>query len=246
MDHQTPSERAEFFRRRQRDSPSIQRHLERTRRRGAHSSTTHPRTSAPPHPSDPLPRDTAAYSSANISPFLSSRTSSLQRHRLRRQREDDPAGTVQDTINQLEAENSALQSVIDTPLPVLNGSSRSYSPLPDASMDAHAPRPKRRKLDGDPLDESSAPIRYGYHGQVEPGRLQMRIEQCTGGWINDADSTLHMSYPPDNMLRNDKSVYCSRSDKCDLLFRHVGMKCFSLTKIMIKTPETGFTAPFVT
>ena len=90
----------------------------------------------------------------------------------------------------------------------------------------------------------SNPTRYGYHGQVAPGRLKMQIVSCDGGHLTEEQDLLaQRHYSPDNILWNDKSVYCTKKDKCNIIFRHTGETCFNMTKLMIKTPDCGFTAP---
>ena len=210
-------------------------------RPSSHPSTHRPRVSASPNRFDEPSRASPSHVPSELSPFLNPRHSHLHRHRLRRQREEDHRGSVQDTLDQLDAENLTLASAIEAPLPVLNGL-RVYSP-PRSDADSHQSRHKRRKLDGDPLDIMS-PMRYGFHGQVAPGRLKMHLKSCDGGRMGEAeDRYIRSDYSPENVLGNDKSVYCSKREKANMVFCHSGESCFSMTKIMIKTPDSGFTAP---
>ncbi|CAL5874071.1 uncharacterized protein PFLUO_LOCUS8358 [Penicillium psychrofluorescens] len=100
-------------------------------------------------------------------------------------------------------------------------------------------RLKRRKLDADDNREGLRGFNYGQYGQVVPGALQMEIASCDGGMYDpDGDSSL-----PENVLRSDQSVYCTKSDRCNLVLRHRGEAPFCLKKIVIKAPRTGFDAP---
>ncbi|KLJ07516.1 hypothetical protein EMPG_17032 [Blastomyces silverae] len=100
-------------------------------------------------------------------------------------------------------------------------------------------RPKRRKLDSDDKREGIRGFRYGHYGEVVPGALEMEIVSCDGGTYeaNGENSS------PDNVLLNDSSVYCTRSDRCNLILRHQGGTPFCLRKIVIKAPKSGFDAP---
>jgi hypothetical protein len=163
----------------------------------------------------------------------------LHEHRLRRQRgEEDTQGSVQDAVDQLQEATGSLASALDEALP-------SFMPhdQPDHEVDAYRRRNKRRKLDQDSINTGYA-FHYGYKGQVVPGRLRMGISEEDGGYTKDAQGGFPtMSYKPENVLRNDQSVYCTIRDKCNLLLEHVDLKPFTLTELVIKTPEKGFTAP---
>ncbi|OJD14891.1 hypothetical protein AJ78_04807 [Emergomyces pasteurianus Ep9510] len=100
-------------------------------------------------------------------------------------------------------------------------------------------RPKRRKLDSDDKREGIRGFSYGHYGQVVPGALDMEIVSCDGGTY-EADG--ENSYP-ENVLLNDSSVYCTKSDRCNLILRHQGETPFCLKKIVIKAPKSGFDAP---
>ncbi|KAJ8109874.1 hypothetical protein OPT61_g7137 [Boeremia exigua] len=103
-------------------------------------------------------------------------------------------------------------------------------------------RTKRRKLDhesGRTTEYQS--YKYGYKGQVVPGRLRMEVVSCDGGQIK-RDNPMKM-YNVENVLKNDKSVYCSESSKCNLLLRHIGDAPFALEKVVIRAPDRGFTSP---
>ncbi|KZF19182.1 hypothetical protein L228DRAFT_271436 [Xylona heveae TC161] len=100
---------------------------------------------------------------------------------------------------------------------------------------------KRRKLDSDASDVSFHTFHYGHFGQVVAGPLKMEIVSCDGG--NYAEAAGERAYWANNVLRNDKSVYCTKSSRCNLVLRHQGESPFTLKKLVIKAPERGFTAP---
>ena len=99
-------------------------------------------------------------------------------------------------------------------------------------------RAKRRKLD------SRGHSRYGYRGEVVPGPLQMRILSCDGGYHSD-NINEGQSYQDDNILRNDKSVYCTSKNRCNIVLGHQGETPFTVSKIVIKAPPRRFTSPYV-
>ena len=103
-------------------------------------------------------------------------------------------------------------------------------------------RPKRRRLDSEPSLPPKQPIKYGYHGQVEPGKLQMEIISCDGG--EHRDPRHPQTYlGSDNLLRHDKSVYCSDRPSSSIVLRHADDSPFCLEKLYVCGPEHGFTAP---
>lgn len=112
--------------------------------------------------------------------------------------------------------------------------------MPQPNQNGRA-RLKRRKLESDDNREGMRGFNYGHHGQVVPGVLKMEIASCDGG-IYDPDGECSF---PDNVLRNDQSVYCTKSDRCNLVLRHRGEAPFCLKKIVIRAPEIGFDSPYV-
>ncbi|KAL8707828.1 MAG: hypothetical protein Q9220_007182 [cf. Caloplaca sp. 1 TL-2023] len=107
-----------------------------------------------------------------------------------------------------------------------------------AVNEANRQRAKRRRLNDGLLAKDFGP-QYGHRGQVVPGPLRMEIVFCDGGMHECGDQ----QYCPENVLRNNLSVYCTRSSKCDLVLRHEGGAAFCLQKLVVKAPENGFTAP---
>ncbi|KAF1839010.1 hypothetical protein BDW02DRAFT_564346 [Decorospora gaudefroyi] len=128
---------------------------------------------------------------------------------------------------------------MNNPFTISHAQSRPRSPIVQVNSER---RRKRRKLQHDP---TRAPeymcYKYGHKGQVVPGRLRMEIVSCDGGeHRRDHPAGL---YRVQNLLRNDKSVYCSESSQCNLLLKHIGEGAFALDKIVIRAPDNGFSAP---
>ncbi|KAI4260232.1 MAG: hypothetical protein LQ352_000353 [Teloschistes flavicans] len=140
-----------------------------------------------------------------------------------RRREASPA--MQEAVDRLTQVSSDLNHPLERTRPHLRS--------PGSSS-----RAKRRKLN-DGLYATDFGPPYGYRGQVVPGPLRMEISFCDGGLHEYAS----IEYGPENVLRNDLSVYCTKSKQCNMLLRHAGSAPFCLQKLVIKAPETGFTAP---
>ncbi len=169
------------------------------------------------------------------------------RHRARQRVQDraipsGSGGTVQQAVERLNEASSNLSSLLDQPIPRIGSpdmSAREYS----GESEVNRRRAKRRKLDADTL--STGHLRgfsYGHRGQVVSGPLKMEIVYCDGGLHTEA-ARHGREYWPENVLRNDQSVYCTDNNKCNLVLRHMGETTFCLKKLVIKAPETGFTAP---
>lgn len=107
---------------------------------------------------------------------------------------------------------------------------------------------RRRLLPFSPSSASSSTtpkkaIKYGYYGQVAPGRLQLELISCDGGEHRDPRHPA-TSLGPENLLRHDKSVYCSERPYANVVLRHADEgTAFCLEKLWIVGPEGGFTAP---
>ena len=168
-----------------------------------------------------------------------------QRARQRVQDRATPSGsggTVQQAVERLNEASSNLSSLLDEPIPRIGSpdtSAREYS----GEAEVNRRRAKRRRLDADP--PSAGHLRgfsYGYRGQVVSGPLKMEIFSCDGGLHTEA-ARQGREYWPENVLRNDKSVYCTDNNQCNLILRHMGETTFCLKKLVIKAPERGFPAP---
>ena len=100
---------------------------------------------------------------------------------------------------------------------------------------------KRRKLDAEKtLPPPYTAFRYGRFGQVEPGALTMEIVSCDGGLYSDGSS-----YAAENILKTDKSVYCTKGNRCNIVLQHQGCTTFSLKELIIKAPGKNYSSPYV-
>ena len=203
-------------------------------------------STAPPYMANQAP------ASGNMASDIQAPTSAIRsrlsgvrhRHHRRPERAAPSRGTatVQQAVERLTEASSNLSSLLDQPIPRTSSpdtSAREYSS--EAAVNSR--RSKRRKLN---LDSSSTGhmggFSYGYRGQVVPGPLKMQIVSCDGG-IHTEAARNGREYLPDNVLRNDKSVYCTDTSKCNFILRHKGETAFCLKKLVIKAPERGFDAP---
>ena len=144
-----------------------------------------------------------------------------------------------EAIERLNQASSNLRSLLDQPIPVIMDRNLQQE---EYAGEAATNRAKRRKLD------TGGHSRYGYHGEVVPGQLQMRILCCDGGYHQDnPPNTIPngRAYGEDNILRNDKSVYCTHRNRCNIVLCHQGETPFTVRKIIIKAPPRGFTSPYV-
>ena len=101
-------------------------------------------------------------------------------------------------------------------------------------------RAKRRKLDHDAPTLSMGAFKYGYMGQVVPGKLRLHIASCDGGQYSDTSGENSWA---SNVLEDDTTVYCTKNNRCNIVLGHAGNTPFSLTKIVIKAPRMGFDSP---
>jgi hypothetical protein len=115
---------------------------------------------------------------------------------------------------------------------------------PDSESDATVQRQtKRRKLVHDLDVIAYDPVIYGWNGQVDPGHLRLEIISCDGGQHPQPRMSRPMAYRVENVLKDDKSVYCSESHECNILFRHQAEALFHLNSLVLQAPEQGYTAP---
>jgi hypothetical protein len=151
-------------------------------------------------------------------------------------RENNGLSGLQRAGRQLEAASSSLRALLDDPVPNIP------SPTLDAAYPSDAEngrRTKRRRLDTDRVDLSFPGFSYGRYGQVEPGKLNMEIVSCDGGIFQEHGG----NYAAENVLKGDSSVYCTKSNRCNLVLRHQGATIFNLKELVIKAPHSGYTAP---
>ena len=133
--------------------------------------------------------------------------------------------------------------LLDPPLPRMNSldvASAEYSGEAEVNR-----RRKRPKLDHNHMSSESQKFHYDWKGRTVPGRLKMQVHECDGGLLPDLSNHHAERYQLENILVNDQSVYCTKRSRCNIVFKHLGEVCFSMTKIIIKAPEKGFTAPYV-
>ncbi|CZS99739.1 uncharacterized protein RAG0_08051 [Rhynchosporium agropyri] len=144
---------------------------------------------------------------------------------------------LQQAGRQLEQASSTLRALLDDPVP--NISSPALTPHTHSAEAEQSRRAKRRKIDSDKLDSGFKGFRYGKYGQVEPGKLKMEIVSCDGGIFSEHGG----NYAAENVLKNDSTVYCTKSNRCNLVLRHQGATLFNLKELIIKAPHSGYTAP---
>ncbi len=101
-------------------------------------------------------------------------------------------------------------------------------------------RAKRRKIETEDLGNGFKGATYGHRGQVVSGPLKMEIVSCDGGQYTEPNGD---SSWPENVLQDDPLVYCTKSDRCNIILRHQKGTPFSLRKLVIKAPKNGFDAP---
>ena len=107
-------------------------------------------------------------------------------------------------------------------------------------------RAKRRKLDSDKALSSYKSVLYGKYGQVEPGPLLLEIVSCDGGLFRDGRTYVDgRNYVAENILKDDASVYCTRTNRCNIILRHQGGTVFSLKELVIKAPGSHYSQPYV-
>lgn len=154
-----------------------------------------------------------------------------ERHRI-------PVGesSATSSLEQAGRQLEQARALLDDPVPNISSPilDPEYRDITDQNR-----RAKRRKLDSDRPDAGFSGFSYGRYGQVEPGKLKMEIVSCDGGIFQDHSG----NYAAENVLRNDASVYCTKSPRCNLVLRHQGSTVFCLKELIIKAPHSGYTAP---
>jgi hypothetical protein len=147
------------------------------------------------------------------------------------------------TLNALEEAGERLADISSRLGALLEPRSIPPTRTEDVSeSDEVRPRNKRRKLEHEVPGQGLQGFRYGHFGQVVSGRLRMEIVSCDGGEYTEDSMAF---YRAENVLKNDRTVYCTKSSHCNMILRHQGETAFSLEQIVIQAPERGFTAPYV-
>lgn len=172
-------------------------------------------------------------------PGRSGRPRPPERYRTSDHRPPNPT-SFEDLEEDLDDANSQLRALLDytnaTIMSPINTSSNSHTTQYDHAEDSR--RVKRRKLDSERNGSGSKGFRYGRFGQIEPGQLKMEIKSCDGGIYADERSN-----PPENILKDDDSVYCTKGNRCNIILRHQGATNFTLQEIVIRAPAHGFSSP---
>ncbi|KAI0480304.1 hypothetical protein GGR56DRAFT_625557 [Xylariaceae sp. FL0804] len=133
--------------------------------------------------------------------------------------------------------NAQLQAVLNYTRIPSQSHQDSAEPSPEPTEENR--RVKRRKLDSDGLSAGFRGFRYGRHGQVEPGQLTMELVSCDGGtYLEDGQK-----YTAENILKNDHTVYCTETPRCNIILRHQGATVFTLKELVVKAPRSNFTSP---
>jgi hypothetical protein len=194
-----------------------------------------PRRFGPPRDSDPPDNLSRRPSTANPNRLRATPSERYLRRssaRIREARADmESAADLLDSLSDIP---------INSPFPpfTTNTNVRPRSPTVEVGRQT-----KRRKLEHTATSKSEYnSFKYGRKGQVVPGRLKMEIVDCDGGEYSDKDHPAGL-HNVRNVLKNDSSVYCSQSSRCNLLLKHIGDAPFALEKIIIRAPDRGFTAP---
>lgn len=172
-------------------------------------------------------------STASESPLLNGSVPAPGRHRRRAFRPSDRLQRYQRERLSHSGRGAAPADAYITP--------SQLSAAFQSSERTDRPSAKRRKLDDGTYDDEPKTFSYGHNGQVVPGQLRMEIISCDGGEYSDPHVALN-SYPQ-NVLRDDTSVYCTKSNTCNLLLKHVGGMPFTLTKLVVKAPRSGYDSP---
>ncbi|KAE9970237.1 hypothetical protein BLS_005001 [Venturia inaequalis] len=194
----------------------------------------------------------AAYSPPSARPGRG-RHSSSWRRRVRREMQDGTE-TLEDLIRDRPARLDQLHWQLNGVCYLVREVDHGWLTLADTesalrASDESAPRlhrSKRRKITDDTSERNVPAFKYGYHGQTIPGRLNMEIVRCDGGEWDPARDSIAVSretHRAENVLKDDKSVYCTRHPECNLLLRHRDESIFHLDSLTIRAPETGYTAP---
>ncbi len=173
------------------------------------------------------------------------RTATRPSERLERQRQrlNQSLGRPRsDTDHNATADVNATSGLPDRPVPRIGSphiTAQEYSGEAQVNRENRW-RAKRRKLEADDSSDGFRGAIYGHRGQVVSGPLKMEIVSCDGGQYTEPNGD---SSWPENVLQDDSSVYCTKSDRCNIILRHQKGTPFSLRKLVIKAPKNGFDAP---
>ena len=166
---------------------------------------------------------------------------------------DVATANLPEAVDRLAQVNADLRSMLARP--IVDIPPRAAAPNASAtglgSSDEPIRRRKRRRVDDSDSSDKNARIEYGYNGQVVPGKLKMQLVSADGGIAEDSAQQRSMLgsigympyYGEQNILKDDDSVYCAKSPRCNIVLSHQGESTFSLERLVIKAPRAGFADP---
>jgi len=92
-----------------------------------------------------------------------------------------------------------------------------------------------------------------HQAQIDMAQLELELAYCDGGEHKEANTR-----PEAVLYENEEGefvglmlgecflmaiVYCTKTSECNMIFQHVGAKCFTLKKMVIQGPSMGYTSP---
>lgn len=230
-------------------SPRIRQRMQRVLDRLQETDATF--QAADPYP--PAPSRPAPGRRAQLSASQSRGVTAPQLHRERTDTVDEDARKLADANARLAQLNEDVRVIDEINQELLEA--RELATEAQTGHTQHATnqtdalptqgRRKRRRIEEEPQCKRPK-IEYGYHGQGVSGKLIMQIMDCDGGTIEPprhAFDEEELEHTPENLLLDDASVYCTREKQCNLVLRHQGETTFSLERLVIKAPKSGFTDP---
>jgi len=194
-------------------------------------------------PTNPAPRPTAQPSER----FL--RRRQRREGRLGPGRIDslnDHLAELQDAGERLAQVNEDLRILLERPIGDEGPQSATETAIEGDIPHERQGRRKRRRLDRQNLRREYPNFKYGHYGQVVPGKLKMQLVSSDGGILgHPTDRTFSNDalFGAQNALRDDHTVYCTKSQSCNMVLSHQGETTFCLEKLVIMAPMDGFTDP---
>src|SRR5579862_4990538 len=225
------------------DPPSIPSHISTDQRRHQgivrNIPALHAPVGWPPRPGGAAQRSNPSITATEHR--LRRRTTPSERY-LQRQ---PPAARQRSSADHLAQSRLALEAIRprDNGMPLTVSLNEDIATLEYEGEAEVNRRNKRRKLDIDSCGAGLSGFSYGRYGQVEPGELNMQIVSCDTGYYAE-DGGGSREYEAENVLRKDASIYCTKSDRCNLVLRHKGGTAFTLTGLDIKAPHRRHTARY--
>jgi len=159
---------------------------------------------------------------------------------------NDHLAELQDAGERLAQVNEDLRILLERPIGDGGPQSAAETAIEGGLPHERQGRRKRRRLDRQHLRNGYPNFKYGHYGQVVPGKLKMQLVSSDGGVLgHPTDRTLSNDslFGAQNALRDDHTVYCTKSQSCNMVLSHQGETTFCLEKLVIKAPKDGFTDP---